>query len=162
MVRQPVVGVMGGARVSEDVEETARRLGQAIADEGWILLNGGRDAGVMRASAEGAQRAGGLVVGILPGRDKDRRVAEGVDVPVVTGLGEARNNVNVLSSDVVVALPGGAGTLSEAALAAKTSTPLVLVDWEDEDVPRLLATYGVQASSVQESVRRIQHLLERA
>lgn len=138
MARRPVVGVMGGARASDEVLAEAERLGEAIAENGWVLLNGGRDAGVMRASARGARRAGGLVVGVLPGRGDEAGVAEGVEVAVFTGMGEARNHVNVLSSDVVVALPGGAGTLSEAALAVKAGTPLVLVGWDDADVPGAL------------------------
>jgi predicted Rossmann-fold nucleotide-binding protein len=63
-MRTPVIGVMGGANVPEDDQETARRLGRLIAQRGWILLNGGRDAGVMAASARGAREAGGMVIGI--------------------------------------------------------------------------------------------------
>ena len=126
---RPIVGVMGGADASPETLALAEALGAAIGAAGWILLNGGRDAGVMAASARGAARAGGLVVGVLPGRDR-RGASPDLTVALVTGLGDARNAVNVLSSDVVVALPGGPGTLSEIALALKAGHPVVAVGWE--------------------------------
>ena len=103
-----VVGVMGGSCADEVVLEDARRVGQLIAEAGWVLLNGGRDAGVMAASARGAAEAGGLVIGILPGDDWDC-IAESVDVSVLTGMGDARNVINVLASvtiDIVVTPAG--------------------------------------------------------
>lgn len=119
-----VIGVMGGAVAEDAVLEDARRIGALIAEAGWVLLNGGRNAGVMAASAEGAQGAGGLVIGVLP-CDDWTGVAPGVDVPVLTGMGDARNAINVLTSRVVVVLPGDAGTLSEVALALKSERPVV-------------------------------------
>ena len=121
-----VIGVMGGAFVSDQVVADARELGQLIAENGWVLLNGGRDAGVMRASAEGASEAGGLVVGILPG-DSAVGAAPCVDVAIPTGMGDARNAINVLASRVVVALSGGPGTISEIALALKSGREVVLL-----------------------------------
>lgn len=115
---------MGGARGSEATLVQARRIGELIARSGWVLLNGGRDAGAMAASARGASEAGGLVIGVLPGDDWEG-IAPHVDVPVITGMGDARNAINVLSSRVVVALSGGAGTLSEIALALKGGRPVV-------------------------------------
>lgn len=129
MARKPVIGVMGGGEPAADAERLAEQLGRAVAGEDWVLLNGGRDAGVMAASTRGAREAGGLVVGIHPGRPGD--AAADVDVAVFTGMGDARNAINVLSSDVVVALPGGAGTLSEAALVAKAGRPLILLGFDD-------------------------------
>ena len=126
--RRAVVGVMGGGTADERVLEMAEELGRLIAERGWVLLNGGRDAGVMAASAKGADEAGGLVVGVLPGADRTGATPH-LGVAIVTGLGMARNAVNVLSSDVVIALPGGAGTLSEIALARKAGRPLVLLGW---------------------------------
>ncbi len=122
-MRKPVVGVMGGSKATPEVVETARRLGELIAERGWVLLNGGRNTGVMAASARGAQEAirrgaKGLVIGIL--RDTTTtKAAPDVDVAVVTGMGDARNVINVMSSDVVIACPGALGTLSEIVLALK-------------------------------------------
>lgn len=126
--RRPVIGVMGAGEgaAPRDVE-LAERLGELVAQRGWVLLTGGRDAGVMGAAARGAKRVpGSLTVGILP--DASGGASPHVDVAIVTGLGNARNAVNVLSSDVVVACgAGGAGTASEVALALKSGRPVVLV-----------------------------------
>ncbi len=119
-----IIGVMGGSTVSDTTLAQARLLGRLIAEEGWVLLNGGRDTGVMAASAAGANAAGGLVVGVLP--DSDRRgVASGIDLAILTGMGEARNVINVLSSHVVIALEGGTGTISEVAHALSHSRPVI-------------------------------------
>jgi uncharacterized protein (TIGR00725 family) len=126
--RQFVVGVMGaGDRARETDVALAFELGSAIAAKGWVLLSGGRNTGVMDAVNRGAHSAGGLTIGILPDSD-NANTSEAVDVAVVTGLGSARNYVNVLSSDVVVACgAGGAGTASEIALALKAGKPVVLL-----------------------------------
>ena len=119
-----VIGVMGGAEATPAVAEAARRVGALIAGHGWVLLNGGRAAGVMEASARGAHEAGGLVVGVL-GEDDLAHASRYVDIPLPTGLGDGRNFVNVTASRVVIALPGGAGTLSEVALALKQGKTVV-------------------------------------
>lgn len=155
MARRLVVGVMGGARATPEVTALAGELGAAIAAQGWILLNGGRDRGVMEASARGAAEAGGLVVGILPGRDRTG-ASPHLTVAVVTGLGDVRNAVNVLSADVVVALPGGAGTLSEIALADKADRPVVLLGW-DPGRPADLAA-DARVATVAEAIEAVRRL----
>ena len=103
-----VIGVMGsGENGDAALLAAARELGAAIARQGWVLLNGGRNSGVMDASAKGAAEAGGLVVGILPDADL-QGASEHLSVAIRTGMGDARNAVNVLSSDVVIAMSGGA------------------------------------------------------
>jgi len=129
MLGRSVIGVMGGADVPVEVLVLAEELGQRVANKGWVLLNGGRDCGVMQASSKGAFEAGGLTVGILPGKTLEG-VSPWVQVPVLTGMGDARNAINVLSSRVVVALQGGAGTLSEIALAVKSNVPVVLLAFD--------------------------------
>jgi uncharacterized protein (TIGR00725 family) len=125
-----IVGVMGGAGVDPKTEETAFRLGQLIAQNNWVLLNGGRAAGVMHASAKGAYLNGGLTLGILPD-DHMGKMSSYIKIPVLTGMGSARNMINVLSSHVVVACKGGMGTLSETALALKHGKPVILLDFKD-------------------------------
>ncbi|PSN17937.1 cytochrome [filamentous cyanobacterium CCP5] len=125
MVRT-IIGVMGPADASAVQVETAYALGQAIAREGWILLTGGRNVGIMDAACRGAKAAGGLTVGILP-TATPRNISSGVDIPILTGLGNARNNLNVLSSQVVVAYGLGPGTASEVALALKSKRPVILL-----------------------------------
>lgn len=124
MATRPTVGVVG----SEDPEDirNARELGRLLASEGWVVLSGGRDSGVMKAVNEGAKEANGLTIGILP--TADSAVAPGVDVAIFTDLNNARNNLIVLSSRVVVACGvGGSGTASEVALALKNRKPVILL-----------------------------------
>lgn len=121
---------MGGGEIGNPGDyEVARNLGALIAKEGWILLNGGRASGIMEASARGAKENGGLTIGILPGTDPDW-ASEYIDIPILTGIGLARNYVNVLSSEVVVALPGRTGTISEIALALNISKKVISLNFD--------------------------------
>jgi hypothetical protein len=131
MERKPVIGVMGGSKATAADSADARLLGQMIAQRGWILLNGGRNTGIMAATAEGAREAidagaDGLVVGVLPDPTANR-AAPDLDLAIVTDMGDARNVINILSSDVVIACPGALGTLSEIVLAMKRGKPLILL-----------------------------------
>jgi uncharacterized protein (TIGR00725 family) len=122
-----IVGVMGpGEGATEDETRAARELGALVAAEGWVLLTGGRACGVMEAASRGAREAGGLTVGILPSEDA-ADASEFVDVAVVTGMGQARNQINVLTSRVVISCGTGAGTASEIALALKARKPVILL-----------------------------------
>ncbi len=112
MNEQLIIGVMGGGRATAGDTKTAYRLGSLIAKQGWILLNGGRNSGIMETSARGARDHGGLTVGILPD-DNCSRVSEYIQISLLTGMGNARNCINILSSHIVVACPGEAGTISE-------------------------------------------------
>ncbi|MFZ5596149.1 MAG: TIGR00725 family protein [Bacillota bacterium] len=133
-IRTFIIGVMGGGGpVSPEDYSLAYRLGCLIAREGWILLNGGRNSGIMEASARGAWENGGLTVGILPGRDTGQ-VSAYIDIPIVTGMGDGRNYINILSSDVVMALRGGAGTISEIALALKNGKNVILLNFKTGEV----------------------------
>jgi hypothetical protein len=131
---------MGGGRADADQTEMAYQLGKLIAAEGWVLLNGGRRAGIMDASARGAFEQGGLTVGILPDEDT-RSMSPYIQIPILTGMGSARNYINALSSRVMVACPGGAGTLSEIALALKHGRAVVLMNMEVGD---LFAVYQAE------------------
>ena len=121
-----IIGVMGPGRADTSEREAAYELGKRIAAEGWTLLTGGRSSGVMEAASKGAREAGGLTVGVLPGPGRSG-MSEFVDVPIVTGMGSARNNINVLSSDLVIACGAGMGTTSEIMLAAKARKPVILL-----------------------------------
>lgn len=163
MKRRKQIAVVGsGDDTMEPAVSHARVLGELIAKEGWILLSGGRDAGVMRAVNEGAKKvAGSLTVGILPG--PEAAVAPGVDVALITGLGNARNNVIVLSADAVIACGvDGPGTASEVALALKNGTPVVLMAAE-EDAAAFFRRIGkgkiLTAATPQEAVGLIRSIL---
>ena len=129
MEQSKIIGVMGGGKAAPAVQKAAYELGRRIAIEGWVLLNGGRSAGVMEASARGAAECGGLTIGILPD-DSAARASDHITIPIVTGMGNARNVINVLSSHIVVACPGGAGTVSEVALALKCKKTVILFGFD--------------------------------
>lgn len=133
ITNQVIIGVMGGGRADTRQTEMAYRLGQLIAAEGWVLLNGGRRAGIMDASARGARENGGITVGILPDAD-DRHLSPHILIPILTGMGSGRNTINALSSHVMVACPGGAGTVSEIALALKHGRPVILLGIDVGDI----------------------------
>jgi uncharacterized protein (TIGR00725 family) len=128
-----IIGVMGGGTADPQNTKAAYRLGNLIAEQGWILLNGGRNAGIMAASAKGARENGGLTVGILPD-DNPHMASPFIQIPILTGMGHARNCINVLSSHAVVACQGGTGTISEVALALKSGRPVVLMNFNIKDM----------------------------
>lgn len=131
-MRKIMIGVMGpGTGASEADHVNAYELGKLIAQEGWVLLTGGRNIGVMEAANTGAKAANGLTVGILP-TDDDRGISDAVDIAIITDMGSARNNINVLSSDVVIACGMGTGTASEVALALKANKPVILLTHHQE------------------------------
>ncbi len=115
--RRPIIGVIGASRPSAEEAALAEAVGRAVGRAGAILLCGGL-GGVMEAACRGAKEAGGLTVGILPTEDA-ADANPFVDVPVATGIGEARNAIVARAPDALVAVGGGYGTLSEIALALK-------------------------------------------
>jgi hypothetical protein len=130
-MKKIIIGVMGpGDKATATELQNAYELGKQIAQQGWVLLTGGRNVGVMDAANQGAKSANGLTIGILPGNNTNG-VSEAVDIVILTDVGNARNNINVLSSDVVIACGMGAGTASEIALALKSNKSVILLN-DDE------------------------------
>ena len=126
-MRKIIVGVMGpGDKATAKDLQNAYELGKLIAQQQWILLTGGRNVGVMDAASKGAKSTNGLVLGILPD-DSKRGISEAVDIAIFTDMGNARNNINILSSDLVIACGMGAGTASEIALALKGNKQVILL-----------------------------------
>lgn len=158
-----VVGVMGPAKALKRDLDNARVLGELIARRGWVVLTGGKDVGVMDAACEGAKRVGGsLTIGVLP-TAKDK-VSRYVDVSIITEMGSGRNNINVLSSYVVVVCGlTGSGTVSEVALAVKAGKPVILVAASPADVAffRKLDKRLVRAAdSPEEAIELIMRLMD--
>jgi uncharacterized protein (TIGR00725 family) len=123
-----IVGVMGPGETATVIDcSTAELLGQLIAQQGWVTLTGGRPVGVMEAALRGAKRSGGLTIGILPGNTVEGS-SPAADIRIVTGMGEARNVVNVLSSQLVFACGMSTGTASEVAVALKTNRQTILLN----------------------------------
>jgi uncharacterized protein (TIGR00725 family) len=123
-VRMQVMAVLGGSVATHKEERVAERVGATAARCGWVLLTGG-GPGVMAAACRGAVAAGGLTLAILPTPHPTAGYPNPwVHLPVFTGAGNARNAFNVLSASLCVAIGGGAGTLSEIALALKAGVPV--------------------------------------
>ena len=126
----------GPGRCDEDLADLAREVGHGLAAAGFTVVTGG-EGGAMEAASRGAREAGGTVVGVLPGTDRSRANPH-VDITIATGVGHARNLAVVASADVVVAVGGEWGTLSEIALAGAMGRPVVLLaGWQLEHVRKL-------------------------
>jgi uncharacterized protein (TIGR00725 family) len=117
------VAVVGPADASPAELESAERIGRGIAERGGVLVCGGL-GGVMAAAARGAASAGGMTVGLLPGMRREA-ANQWIAVAIPTGLGELRNGLVIRAADIVVAIGGAYGTLSEVALALKTGVPVI-------------------------------------
>jgi len=151
-MRKKVVGVIGGHKCTDEVEQLAHNLGQKLAKVVHILVCGGL-SGVMMAVASGFKERKGITIGITPGYDKNE-ANPFIDIVIPTGLGLARNVLVVKTADVVVALPGEAGTLSEIAYCLQFGIPVISVDsWKIPGV--------IEAKTVEEAVAKVKTLLKK-
>lgn len=129
MTDRPYVAVVGSGTAAGGLYEKAREVGRLVTEKGGTVVCGGL-SGVMEAAARGATEAGGTAIGILP--DEDRRRQNGyLTYSVATGAGQARNLAVVCSGDVVIAVGGEYGTLSEIGLARKVGRPVVVLEGWD-------------------------------
>jgi uncharacterized protein (TIGR00725 family) len=126
---RPYVAVVGSGLATDELYEMARTVGRLVAERGATVVCGGL-SGVMEAAARGATEAGGTTVGILPDEDR-RRESEYLTYSVATGVGQARNLAVACSGDVVIAVGGEYGTLSEIGLARKVGRPVVVLEGWD-------------------------------
>ena len=117
--------MIGPGRSDDRIAGLAEEVGAGLARAGFTLVTGGA-FGAMEAASRGAKQAGGTVVGLLPGTDRSE-ANEWSDVTIATGIGHARNLAVVASADVVVAVGGEWGTLSEIGLAGVVGRPVVLL-----------------------------------
>lgn len=123
------VAIIGGSEATSEELAAARAAGRWLASQGVVVVTGGL-GGVMAAASEGAQSQGGTSIGLLPGDSRDDG-NQHLTLSLPTGLGEMRNGLVVRSADVVLAIGGSWGTLSEIALAARTNVPVVMLNgWE--------------------------------
>ncbi|MGD0336070.1 MAG: TIGR00725 family protein [Candidatus Omnitrophota bacterium] len=150
-MREKIVGVIGGHKCTVEVEQIAHKLGKKLAKVVNYLVCGGL-SGVMEAVCKGFKAENGITIGILPGYDKNN-ANKYVDIVVPTGLGLARNVLVVKSADVVVALTGEAGTLSEIAYCLQLGIPVIsLGSW---DIPGVF-----KVKTVEEAVSKVKEVLE--
>lgn len=150
--QQPRIGVMGPSTCPARISALAHKVGRLIARGGGVLICGG-GTGAMEAAARGAREEGGITVGILPGPSASEANTY-IDIPIVTDLGNARNVINILTSQVIIAVGGSAGTLSEIALAMKCGVPVIGLETWNLTPPDSTAVPAVRiARSPEEAVQ---------
>ena len=142
--------MIGGRRCTNEVEQLTQKLGKNLAKVVDILVTGGL-SGTMKAVCQGFKAGGGLTIGILPSYDKND-ANQYVDIAIPTGLGLARNVLVVKAADVVVALPGEAGTLSEVAYCLQFGIPVIsLNSWDIAGV--------IKVKTAEEAVKKVKEIL---
>jgi uncharacterized protein (TIGR00725 family) len=146
------VGVIGASELPIKLYHAAELIGREVAARQAVLLTGGL-TGAMEAASKGAKAAGGLTIGILPGYSP-QDANPYIDLPIVTGLSEARNLIIVRTAEVLIAVGGGPGTLSEIAFALKLHKPIISLDsWQ-------IADDIIRVRTPQEAVARAFELMD--
>jgi uncharacterized protein (TIGR00725 family) len=146
-----IIAVIGPGTASEETIEEAEEIGRLIARRDAILICGGL-GGAMEAAAKGARMEGGITLGILPGSDRGSANSY-ITIPVATGFGDGRNVIIVRTADVVIAVGGAYGTLSEIAFGLKMGKPVIgLHTWEVKGI--------LHAASAEDAVRKAFQTLE--
>jgi uncharacterized protein (TIGR00725 family) len=142
--RKVIIAVIGGSQPDKESLEIAEQVGKLIAQKNAILITGGM-GGIMLAASKGAHEANGLVIGILPGIDKNN-ANKYVDIPIVTGVGEARNSIITRTCDCAIAIDGSYGTLSEIAYCMIYKKVVIGINTWKIDAPI------IEAKTAQEAV----------
>jgi uncharacterized protein (TIGR00725 family) len=144
------VGVVGSGESDPVTDEIAERIGHELAEAGAVLVCGGL-GGVMEAACRGAAGAGGLTIGLLPGVERGA-ANRWLSVVIPTGLGELRNGLIVRASEVLIAIGGEYGTLSEVAFALKLGRPVVGVHTWSLTRPDGTSDAGLVVSKTEDAV----------
>ncbi len=147
------ISVIGGHDCNEEVARLAHQIGEIIAKMECILVCGGL-LGTMEAACRGCKEAGGITIGLLPGKEKSD-ANPFVDIALPTSIGFARNTIVACSADVVVALPGSYGTQSEICYALVYKRPVIdLGGWNIKGM--------IPVSGIDEAEEKIKQLVGRA
>lgn len=134
------IGIIGAGKADKKLLKLAEKVGCLLAKENIIVVTGGL-GGVMEAACKGAYIQRGITVGILP-TDKKEDANPYVKIPIPTGMGEMRNSLIVRASDILIAIGGGYGTLSEIALALKTGKKVIgLRTW---NIPGVIESHSAE------------------
>ena len=145
------ISVIGGHETNPEVEKLAYAVGKNVAEAGAVLVCGGLN-GVMAAAARGAKEAGGLTIGLLPGKEK-KDANPYIDIALPTSIGYARNAIVACSADIIVALPGSYGTSCEISYGLVYGRPVVdLGDWNVKGM--------IKVKSVGELEAKIQEIIK--
>jgi len=159
--RYPIVGVIGASRIDEEAHALAYDVGRLIAERDAVLVCGGL-GGVMEAACQGAYEHDGITIGILPS-DDTYEANPYVQVPVATGFGIGRNIVIARTADVLIAVGGSYGTLSEIALALNLGKRVVhLGSWDLDQAGAVDPDLYVEAQTPEEAVERALEFQPRA
>ncbi len=146
-----VIAVIGGRRVEKSLLQEAEKVGTLIARNGIALVCGGL-GGVMEAVARGARAEDGITIGILP-QDHKKDANQYIELPIVTGMGIGRNVILARTADLVIAIGGEYGTLSEIAFSLQMNKPVIGIrTWDIEGV--------IRAEDAEDAVARALELLE--
>ncbi len=130
-MRKKIIAVIGGTEASAEHLRIAEEIGSLVAKRGAVLVTGGM-GGIMTAASKGASQSNGLVIGILPTAEKESANPY-VDIPIVTGIGHARNFIIARTCDCAIAIDGKYGTLTEIAFCLMYNVPVIGVDtWQIE------------------------------
>jgi uncharacterized protein (TIGR00725 family) len=132
-MKKKIIAVIGGSEAGKKNLRIAEEVGALIAESGAILITGGM-GGVMEAASKGAKEAGGLVIGIIPTADKNS-ANEYVDIPIATGMNQARNIIIARTCDCAIAIDGKYGTLSEIAYCLMFDVPVIGINTWELDAP---------------------------
>ncbi len=143
------IGVIGTSEPDARLYRIAEEVGREIARRDGVLICGGL-GGVMEAAAKGAQQKGGLTIGILPTEDTSLANPY-IDIPIATGIGEARNIIIVRSAEALIAIGKGFGTLSEISFALKMKKPLVGI--ETWDVSSQILSADKPSEAVEKAIK---------
>jgi len=145
MAKKSIAVIGSGLPINEETRSLAYEVGKHIAKNDAVLVCGGL-GGVMEAAAKGAADNGGLVVGILPTEDKND-ANRYIHVAIPTGMGSGRNLLVVRAADVLIALPGSYGTLTEIAFALNHGKTVVYMPgaWDLKRIGRIDAALFKEA-----------------
>lgn len=150
-MRKKIISVIGGHSCNKEVEQLAQKLGKKLAKVADFLVCGGL-GGTMEAVCQGFKAGKGVTIGIIPSYNK-KEANPYVDIVIPTGLGLARNVLVIQAADLIVALPGKYGTLSEIAYARQFNKPVIsLKSW---DIPGV-----IKVKSVDEAINKINQLIK--
>jgi len=150
--------VIGASEAAGEILEMAREVGRLVAEREAILICGGL-GGVMQAASEGAKKAGGVTIGILPFYEK-KPANEYIDIVITTGMGHSRNAIIASTADACIAVGGSYGTLSEIALARKLGKPVMTLNSFEIRLGGKVRGDILSADNPRQAVARLWNVLE--
>ncbi len=146
------ISVIGGSSIGTKTEDLAEKVGALIAELGCVMVCGGL-GGAMEAAAKGAKKAGGITIGILPGKEKDDANPY-IDISLPTSIGYARNAIVACSADIIIALPGNYGTNTEICYGLIHSRPVIdLGNWNVDGM--------IDAKSLEDAEEKIKKIIKK-